>query len=63
MTKLTDLELTPQEMVDWANANMERVEELEAENAAIRSAFRSLKLQIAAIAGICDAATEHEGET
>ena len=28
--KLTDQELTAQEMVDWANANMERVEELEA---------------------------------
>jgi len=28
---MSDIELTSQEMVDWANANMERVDELEAE--------------------------------
>ena len=45
--KLTDQEVTAQEMVDWANANMERVEELEAKIERLKQGCDSLHKHIA----------------
>ena len=36
-------ELSPQEMVDWANANIDRVSELEAENERLRMRVAELE--------------------